>query len=283
MNIKEKIKHLRKVNKLTQAQLADQLGLTVGAISAWETGLKIPSQKRFIELSKILDVPVEYFFEENTTALEKDMITVPERKLLYQYRKLSNSNKARVDDYLDILSEYEVLKSADVVKDNVVSIHDYIRSNQNNEETAKEFVTPYVLGDTSRVINFNPRKKRKLLEVKGLKNGTSDAGNGIVNSEENVVQVCNVPVGADGIVEIAGNSMFPTIRKGDFIFINSELEPNHNDIVVIYDEEGVNCKRYRKFSDRIELHSDNKDLYPDPIVITANNEDFRIIGKAILD
>ena len=54
------LKGLRIQNNLTQAQLAQKLGVTKSVISAYETGLRMPSYDIFIGISKIFKVSTDY-------------------------------------------------------------------------------------------------------------------------------------------------------------------------------------------------------------------------------
>ncbi len=55
-----RIKVLRIRNNFTQAQLAQKLGLTKSVISAYETGLRLPSYDILIQLSRIFKVTTDY-------------------------------------------------------------------------------------------------------------------------------------------------------------------------------------------------------------------------------
>ncbi len=66
-----KIKELREQKNITQRQLGNLLGVSDRAVSKWETGLSNPSGQNLIRLSKILDVPVEIFFDNSTPLAEK--------------------------------------------------------------------------------------------------------------------------------------------------------------------------------------------------------------------
>lgn len=54
------LKVLRIQNNFTQAQLAQKLGVTKSVISAYETGLRMPSYDIFISISKIFKVSTDY-------------------------------------------------------------------------------------------------------------------------------------------------------------------------------------------------------------------------------
>ena len=59
----EKLKARRKELKMTQKDIADQLGISYQAYSAWERGIKQPSREKVKHLEQILNVPKGYFTE----------------------------------------------------------------------------------------------------------------------------------------------------------------------------------------------------------------------------
>lgn len=54
------LKTLRIRNDMTQEQLAQRLGLTKSVISAYETGLRMPSYEVLISISRIFKVSTDY-------------------------------------------------------------------------------------------------------------------------------------------------------------------------------------------------------------------------------
>ena len=54
------LKSLRLQKNMTQAQLSQKLGLTKSVISAYETGLRLPSYDVLIHISKIFNVSTDY-------------------------------------------------------------------------------------------------------------------------------------------------------------------------------------------------------------------------------
>lgn len=60
MSIGERISELRKVQKLSQGQLAQSLGVSRQAVSKWENDLATPDGLRLIQLAQTLDTDVEY-------------------------------------------------------------------------------------------------------------------------------------------------------------------------------------------------------------------------------
>ena len=57
--IADRIKHLRKVNGMTQSALAKKLGITRSSVNAWEMGISVPSTQYIVELSRIFCVSTD--------------------------------------------------------------------------------------------------------------------------------------------------------------------------------------------------------------------------------
>lgn len=60
INLGNILKTLRLKSNMTQAQLAQKLGLTKSVISAYETGLRLPSYDILIHIAEIYNVSTDY-------------------------------------------------------------------------------------------------------------------------------------------------------------------------------------------------------------------------------
>lgn len=60
LHISENIRRLRKDRRMTQEQLAEALGITVGAVYKWENGLAMPEIRLLVELADLFEVSVDY-------------------------------------------------------------------------------------------------------------------------------------------------------------------------------------------------------------------------------
>ena len=96
----EKLRTRRKELKLTQKDIADRLGISYQAYSAWERGVKQPSKEKVKQLEQILNAPKGYFTELEIVRL---------------YNTLSDEGKDRALGYVRNLVQKEQCK-------NVVSI-----------------------------------------------------------------------------------------------------------------------------------------------------------------
>lgn len=87
----DKLKERRKALKLTQKDIAEKLGISYQAYSAWERGVKEPSTEKVSQLEKLLTVPKGYFTEIEIVRL---------------YNTLSLSGKEKVVTYArDLVQE----------------------------------------------------------------------------------------------------------------------------------------------------------------------------------
>ena len=55
----DRLKELRKKNRLTQKELAEKIGIKQNSYSDWETGKNEPNLENIVKLSKILDTTTD--------------------------------------------------------------------------------------------------------------------------------------------------------------------------------------------------------------------------------
>lgn len=56
-----RLRQIRKEKRMTQQELAEHLGVSIPAISAWEKGRSLPRDHRLTALAELLDIPVTAF------------------------------------------------------------------------------------------------------------------------------------------------------------------------------------------------------------------------------
>lgn len=144
----EKLKARRKELKMTQKDIADQLGISYQAYSAWERGIKEPSKEKVNRLEQLLKVPKGYFTEIEVVRL---------------YNTLSNKGKNQVVEYARDLVQKEKTRQVMSVSEKLYEYHVYekmsagigasVYDNRNydivyfNEELAHDFAS-WVSGDS---------------------------------------------------------------------------------------------------------------------------------------
>lgn len=60
------IRETRKLRDLSRGELAETMGVTIGAVSQWENGTTTPRQHIQAQLAKALDVPWSMIFSLDT-------------------------------------------------------------------------------------------------------------------------------------------------------------------------------------------------------------------------
>ena len=144
----EKLKVRRKELKLTQKEIAERLGISFQAYSAWERGIKEPSKEKVAQLEKILKVAKGYFTQIEIVRL---------------YDSLSKQGKEKVVLYARNLAQEEQAQKVAVMPKRLYEYHVYERmsagigasvyDDQNfdtvyfNEELAHDFAS-WVAGDS---------------------------------------------------------------------------------------------------------------------------------------
>ena len=144
----EKLKARRKELKMTQKDIADRLGISYQAYSAWERGVKQPSREKVKQLEQILDIPIGYFTELEIVRL---------------YNILSDEGKNNTLSYVRSLVQKEQCKNVVSISEKLYEYHVYekisagigssVYNDQNydtvyfDEELAHDFAS-WVSGDS---------------------------------------------------------------------------------------------------------------------------------------
>ena len=143
----EKLKARRKELKLTQKDIADQLGISYQAYSAWERGVKEPSKEKVNRLEQILRVPKGYFTEIEIVRLYNVLSNKGQNQVLEYTRRLVQEESRKIVMVSENLYEYHVYEKMSA------GIGASVYDNRNydtvyfNEELAHDFAS-WVSGDS---------------------------------------------------------------------------------------------------------------------------------------
>lgn len=144
----EKLKARRKELKLTQKEIAEQLGISFQAYSAWERGVKEPSQEKVTQLENILKVPKGYFTQIEIVRLYHSLSKQGREKVVLYARNLAQEEQVqKVALMPERLYEYRVYERMSA------GIGASVYDDQNfdtvyfNEELAHDFAS-WVSGDS---------------------------------------------------------------------------------------------------------------------------------------
>ena len=144
----EKLKARRKELKLTQKEIAEELGISFQAYSAWERGIKEPSKEKVAQLEKILKVAKGYFTQIEIVRLYNSLSNQGKDKVVLYARSLAQEEQAqKVADMPKRLYAYRVYERMSA------GIGASVYDDQNfdtvyfNEELAHDFAS-WVSGDS---------------------------------------------------------------------------------------------------------------------------------------
>ena len=105
----EKLKARRKELKLTQKEIAEELGISFQAYSAWERGVKEPSKEKVAQLEKILKVAKGYFTQIEIVRLYNNLSKQGKEKVVLYARNLAQEEQSqKVATMPERLYEYRV-------------------------------------------------------------------------------------------------------------------------------------------------------------------------------
>ena len=90
MNLGDKIHQLRKVNGMSQEELAIQLTISRQAISKWELGESVPDTENVLQLSKLFGVSTDYLLNDEYES-DKDIPAV-----MLENKSVSSKHKSKL-------------------------------------------------------------------------------------------------------------------------------------------------------------------------------------------
>ena len=138
-NFPENLKKLRKINKLSQLDLAEKLGVTRQSISYYENGNVEPSINFIIQLSSLFNCSIDsLLFEKHDT----DLLNVEVLSNIKKANYLINLNLDIVDSnkIINLLENKKknLYKTIDDLNDLIIYMKKYNSQNNNNTEFDEE-------------------------------------------------------------------------------------------------------------------------------------------------
>ncbi len=144
----EKLKARRKELKLTQKEIAEELGISFQAYSAWERGIKEPSKEKVARLENILKVAKGYFTQIEIVRLYNSLSKQGKDKVVLYARNLAQEEQTqKVATMPERLYEYRVYERMSAGIGASVYDDKNFDTVYFNEELAHDFAS-WVAGDS---------------------------------------------------------------------------------------------------------------------------------------
>lgn len=116
MDFKERLKELRKARNISQAVLAERLGMSKSTIGMYETGAITPSYEALNAIADFFNVSLSYlngeedismyYLDPEVAQLAQELYTRPEMRILFDAsRKATTEDIKMAADLLDRLSK----------------------------------------------------------------------------------------------------------------------------------------------------------------------------------
>lgn len=111
-----RLKYLRKLDKITQQELATALGIAKSTISMYENGQREPDFETLESIADYFNVEMRSFFPSNEKPFDSPP-SLEEDRLLSLYRELNEEGREKLVDYAD-----DMVRSGKYKKNNPICL-----------------------------------------------------------------------------------------------------------------------------------------------------------------
>ncbi len=106
MSVGSRIRELRESKDISRSELAEAIGVTVGAVSNYENEVSSPKEPILFKIMKVLKCDANYLFQDSINFPNMDLtVSVAERDLIKKYRDLDPFGQETVSYILNRESE----------------------------------------------------------------------------------------------------------------------------------------------------------------------------------
>lgn len=140
MAFKDRLKEARLSKKLTQEQVAKQIGVAKSTFTGYEKGNSEPNMLNISKIMEVLNVDANFLFQDEVKKTAQIFANIDEKEILEKYRALDAHGKEMVDFTLSKEWErsIELSEQATTDEENVIEIQPHLLPN-----AAHESSTPY--------------------------------------------------------------------------------------------------------------------------------------------
>ena len=139
MSVGSRIRELREDKELSRAELADKIGVTIGAVSNYENEVSSPKEPILFKIMEVLECDANYLFQDSINIpTMKDSFSVLEHNLIKNYRELDAHGKDMVATVLQ--KEY----------DHIIELRDSVSQTEELSEESNNITTIDLLAAHAR-------------------------------------------------------------------------------------------------------------------------------------
>lgn len=238
-NISKNIAKYREAAGMSQKELAKKLGVVPSRISNWETGANCPTIDILFEVCGILNVSINDIYGVYPDS--KFVLKYGEQELLKKYRNLDDIGRKHVNNVLEWESER-------------------ISALQNRDSRIAELET--VLHQSQTTLRIYTYMQKIACAGKGF------------YFDDIPTDTIEAPYmeGADFIIGVSGDSMYPTYSDGDLVYVQKQQIVHTGEIGIFI--LGNECYIKEAGEDGLISHNEK---YP----LITGTPDIQCIGKVL--
>ena len=110
IHVGSRIRLRRTLLGMSQERLGDALGLTFQQVQKYERGVNRVGASRLFDISRVLDIPISYFFEDMPEGMSEGPVSGP-RGRIYGLSESQEPFAAGVDDHLTKRETLELVRA----------------------------------------------------------------------------------------------------------------------------------------------------------------------------
>ncbi len=124
----EHLKRIRKVNRITQQELADYLNISVQSVSKWEKGTALPTIEFLPKIAEFYNCSVNVFFSEYELQIYEQFEPMEEKDLFGLYEAILKQ-QGIIRDETEIEKDYAPVETLPVEAMFLPALYDYLKEN----------------------------------------------------------------------------------------------------------------------------------------------------------
>ncbi len=128
IHVGKRLRIRRSLLGVSQEKLANEIGLTFQQVQKYERGTNRISAGRLYKFSKVLDVPIDYFYEQLETAVTRPISNVNAGFADNEQAPFISEDILQQKETLDLIRIYYTIKDVDTRKDIVKFIKSMAKS-----------------------------------------------------------------------------------------------------------------------------------------------------------
>lgn len=258
MDFLEKLNHLMEDRKINKNILSKESGIPYTTIDGfYKKGYQNAKLTTIKKLCDYFDVTLDYLMRDDITDVNYGKpanfeINKKEMHLLQKYRHLDERGQMTVDNTVDFEHQQAI---------NIQHKAELQYTKEESEEQPELYARRIRRGGVANNAPPIPKKEHKMTKLNHFE-GAYGAGGGQINDNATMITIevseDEVPEGADTTINIAGDSMEPTLSDGDVVYVQHTNQLEIGDIGVFY----LDGRNFIKEYGGDELISHNSEYAP---------------------